>query len=165
MDNGMIQMSRFLDACQEMEQRAADLYHLLADQFRHERGVGRLWRKTALEEENHARQVKLARIMVQDIVGINLDSWRNISRIKEEIGSLLRQYSTSPPKLLDALCTAIEFEEKMEIFHMHNAIYLREKAGNDLFVAMMKEDRDHADALRKELEKQLASCQPLLVAG
>lgn len=124
MDNEMIQLSRFLDACQEVEQNAADLYHLLADQFRPDTRVARLWRKTALEEENHAREVKLARIMVLDIAGINLDSWRSISRMKDE-----------------------------------------KKAANDLFVAMMKEDRCHVEELRVEMEKQQASRQPVLMAG
>lgn len=165
MDNGLVKMSRFLDACEEVEQRAADLYHLLVEQFAVSGGPNQLWRKTALKKENHARHVKLAKLMVKDIIEVNLDAWRSISRLSEEIYALFRQYSAVPPALVGALGTAIEFEEKMAKFHMQNAITLKEKAGNDLFAALMKADRNHVKELRSELKKQLATCQPMLMAG
>jgi len=165
MNGGIVQMSIFLDNCQDLESITADLYHLFADYFSSDKYVARLWRKTALEEENHARQVKLAKKLIRNIVGINLDFLHHISISQEKIRTIVKQCRACPPDLEEALRVSIKFEEQMEKFHMHNAICLQGKSVNALFVAMMESDRGHITELQKELDKLLALRQPMKMAG
>jgi hypothetical protein len=51
MDTRSVQTSIFLDACQEVENLAAELYHLLADQFHTDRKTALVWQRTALDNE------------------------------------------------------------------------------------------------------------------
>jgi rubrerythrin len=164
MDTNLVQTSIFLDSCQELENLAAELYHLLADQFHDDRETALIWRRTALEEENHALQVTLAKRLIGEIVGVNMESFKSVGGLKEELASLYSRFLAAPPDLYEALSTAIDFEERLERFHMHNAIRLKERPGIALFTAMMNHDRDHVVRLRQLLE-ELPECRVLAMAA
>jgi hypothetical protein len=50
----------FLDVYMGIETLCADLYHFYSEVFEDIPEASRLWKKTALEEENHKRQFELA---------------------------------------------------------------------------------------------------------
>jgi hypothetical protein len=153
MDDTRIKMHMFLDACQDVEQLIAEIYHFFADQFREEMKICLLWRKTALEEKNHAQQVKLAKKLAGSIIWVNIDTWRQVSGIREKLSALSARLRQFPPSIEEAFSYALMFESKLDHFHMQNAIMLEWKAGSDLFVAMMNEDRNHLAALETALEE------------
>ena len=157
MDDAMIKMLKMLDACEDVENAAAAIYHFYADYFRSDQRVAITWRMTALEEENHARQVGMAKKMLKSISWVSIDAWRQVFSIQKHIHALLERILKNPPSLEEALQTSIILEEKMDHLHMMNSIIVEEKSGNAMFVAMMKEDQDHLMKLREMLTDFLNS--------
>lgn len=151
MDDSTANTMMMLDACEDVEKVGADIYHFLADHFHENAPIARLWRKTALEEENHARQVMLAKKMMKNIVWISTDTWRKIFSAQVQIHGIFDRIQESAPSLKEALLFAIDMEAKMDFIHMQNSILMEDKAGNDLFVAMMKADQGHAARLKEAL--------------
>jgi hypothetical protein len=64
MNERALALKQCLDACQEIEEIASKIYYFNADLFAHNDKISRLWRKTAIEEENHALQIVLAKRIV-----------------------------------------------------------------------------------------------------
>lgn len=151
MEDSMVNTMMMLDACEDVEKVGAEIYHFLADHFHDNAPIARLWRKTALEEENHARQVRLAKKMLKSIVWISTDTWRKIFSAQAQIHEIYGRIQDSTPSLKEALLFAIDMEEKMDFIHMQNSIIMEDKAGNDLFIAMMKADKGHAERLKEAL--------------
>lgn len=154
MDNTTVKMHVFLETCYEIENTCAEMYHFFAEHFIDDMKMSRLWRKTAMEEENHARQVLLAKKMVESISWISLESWRNASEAREMVKQIASSVQKSPPTLQDALLLALKCEDKMEYFHIHNALLMKEKAGNSMFKAMMEEDLKHVELLKLVLDAE-----------
>ena len=159
MDSTTVKMHLFLDACCEIESICAEIYYFFAEHFIDEPRVSRLWCKTAMEEENHARHVYLAKKMVESISWVSLESWRDASRARDAVRQLAVAVQKSPPSIEDALRLSLQCEERMERFHMQNAMLMKEKGGNDLFRALMREDREHASLLKAALDEQLTQTE------
>jgi rubrerythrin len=157
MDDATIKMMKMLDACEDVENAAASIYHFYADYFRSDVKVAKTWRMTALEEENHARQVCMAKKMLKSISWVSIDAWRQVFSIQKHIHALSDWVRKNPPTLEEALQTSIVLEEKMDHLHMMNSVMMVEKSGNAMFVAMMKEDQDHLLKLREMLTDILSS--------
>jgi rubrerythrin len=153
MDNTALKMVRMLDGCEEVENMVAEIYHFFADHFREHAKISLHWRRTALEEENHARQVNLAKKTRDSIVWVSIEAWQQVLSVQNQLRDTLERFRQSPPSLEEALTFSIASEEQIDCLHMTNAILMREQSGNKLFVAMMNEDREHAlwfkDALRQ----------------
>ena len=143
MDETLMKMIKMLDACEEVENVAAEIYYFFADHFQHDEKIARTWRTTALEEENHARQVNLAKKKLKSIALVSIDAWRQVFTTQKHFHTILGLIRMSPPTLEEALISSITLEEKMDHLHMMNAVMIVEKSGNDLFAAMMKEDQSH----------------------
>ena len=153
MDNTAMEMQLFLDVCSEVEQECAEMYYFFAEHFADDRRVSRLWSKTAMEEENHARHVSLAKKMVESVSWINLESWRNASNARDTVRLIAEHVRRSPPSLPDALRLALQCEQRMDCLHMQNALLLKERGGNSMFRAMLKEDRGHVRMLEDTLDE------------
>jgi rubrerythrin len=153
MNTAHVNMHIFLDACFEIERISAEIYHYFAELYHGDRGICLLWRKTAREEENHARQVELARKIIDSVSWVSLESWRTAAATLEGARQIAAMVRTSPPTLEDALVLALKCEKSMEFFHIENALKMKEPAGNRMFTAMMKEDRDHVRMLEAALSR------------
>lgn len=151
MDDTLIKLHIFLDTCYEIENSCAEMYSLFSQQFTADIKISRLWSKTAMEEENHARHVLLAKKMVHSINWVCLESWRNAASAVDMVRQFSSSVRESPPTLCDAILMALECEYRMENLHMQSAILVKERAGNSMFMAMMKEDRGHIIMLEKAL--------------
>ena len=156
MNEQTIALEKCLDACQEIEEIASQIYHYHADQFADNDKIARLWRKTALEEENHARQVVLAKKIATSISDTNLNVGQTESTLNL-IRTLFEAIKKSPPRLEEAIRTAILFEETLAQFHMDNALLFEEKGIAGLFKALMMHDRKHMQELESALEIYLPS--------
>ena len=156
MNNQTIALEKCLDACQEIEEIASQIYHYHADQFADNDKIARLWRQTALEEENHALQVVLAKKIAKSISGTTLDIGQSEST-RNLIRTLFEAIKKSPPCLEEAIRTAILFEETLAQFHMDNAIIFEDKGVAGLFKALMMHDRKHMQELESALTNYLPS--------
>jgi len=155
MDSTIVKMHVFLDACNEVENTCAEMYYLFAQQFTADRKASRLWGKTAMEEEDHARHVLLAKKMVKSINWVCVESWQNVASALNMVKQFIRSVRESPPSLEKALLMALQCEYRMEILHMQSAILMKEKTGNSMFKSMIKsmikEDRGHIEMLEAAL--------------
>jgi len=151
MDVSMIKMHIFLDACYDAEKTCAEMYNLFAQQFTADRKISSLWGKTALEEENHAHHVHLAKKMMKSIYWVCLESWQNASSALAMIKQFLMSVRESPPSIQSALLMALECEHRMENLHMQSAILVNENFGNRMFKALMEADHGHIEMLQAAL--------------
>lgn len=149
-----VKMSLFLDTCSEVETITAEMYYFFAAHFSAERELSQLWKKTAMEEENHARRVGLAKKMIESISWVNLDAWRSAYLARKLIRQIATAVQKSPPSATDALTLALHCEKRMHHLHMQNAILLKENAGNSMFKAMLQEDRGHIVMLEAALKEE-----------
>jgi rubrerythrin len=155
MNEHAIALEKCLDACQEIEEIASQIYHYHADQFVENEKISRLWRKTALEEEHHALQVVLAKKIAKTVCGTSLDVCQ-IESTRNLVRTLFEAIKRSPPRLEEAIRTAILFEETLARFHMDNALFFEDSGTSGLFKALMMHDQEHI----QELESALMKCLP-----
>ena len=109
MDDMTLKMLKMLDGCEDVENAVAEIYHFFADQFRDNAEISLFWRRTAMEEENHARQVSLAKKTKDSIVWISIEAWRQVFIVRKQLRDTLERVRQSPPSLEEALIFSIFF--------------------------------------------------------
>jgi rubrerythrin len=143
-----------LEICEQIETACAELYHYFSDLFKGEREEMRLWLKTAMEEENHARQFNLiAKLKRQKII----DSIR-IDPVDAEITliyiqSLIDKTKKDPPTHKEALQLAISLENKIAAFHVENVIKFADASYETIFYAISQTDRNHLESLQEAFNR------------
>lgn len=144
----MAEVRAFLKVCAAIEHESAELYHWLSRLFSDSQRVSLLWKKTALEEENHESQFLLAEKLADDLVAIPLQSQEEAQARLERIRELRREFEMRPPGLIPALRAAILLEDELAGFHMEKALLYSDERHQQMFDAMMAHDRGHSEALR-----------------
>ena len=144
----MINSTTLLKICARMERENADLYHWLSDLFRENRRAALLWKKTALEEENHECQFILAEKLAAGILTVPLLEEDSAVRELEKLQALRREFEAHPPTLVRALEAAIILEEDLAKFHLEKLLLYSDEDDRKMFAAMMDHDSDHAESLR-----------------
>ena len=138
-----------LDICAQIEDKCAELYHFFADHFAANPVALRLWRKTALEEEDHAIQIRFAaRLRAEVIQDVTMDAWQAQNELKV-VASILESVKTSPPSLSDALRIAIKLEDKLIKFHLNSMAIFNDEECSTLFTKMSRNDSEHVERLKK----------------
>ena len=143
-----------LELCEQIELACAELYHYFSDLFKSERENMRLWLKTAMEEENHARQFNLiAKLKRQKIIdSIHIDPVdAEITLIY--IGSLIEKIKKAPPTQKEALQLAINLENKMAAFHVNNVIKFADASYETIFYAISQTDSKHLESLQEAYDR------------
>lgn len=151
MDTTTAQLHVFLDICHEVESISARIYSFFARNVTQSALIARMWYKTAREEEEHARNILLAKEMMSSVSWISIQSWNNALEAIQEIRQIEHLVQQATPTLEKSLRFALDCERHMECMHMHNAILVRNKTGNNMFRALMQSDRDHVDMLESAL--------------
>jgi len=149
-----VEVLRILEICREIELQCAGIYHYYAEIFSDSRNMAELWEKTAQEEENHAYQFGLAiNLRRQGLVqSVSID--QNMAEtILNKLISLYEEVRRNRPGIADALRLAIEVEEKLSEYHLSTMALFQEESHRKLFEAMMKNDHDHVDALKKAYQE------------
>ncbi len=112
-----------------------------------------LWRKTAIEEDNHAEQFRLA----SRLKGIGMERVKvngaEVVEILKAIDAYLNRMQQSRPSPTEALEFAIHLEEHLSEYHMTTAVAFADPELSRLFTAMMGNDRGHVTMLRDVLAK------------
>lgn len=140
--------ARFFDVCAGIEGLCAELYHFYSDLFTDNTDMSSLWKKTALEEENHQKQFELASRIQGDVsFDLNADLDRTV-RIHQKLGTLLLYVRQNPPDAVTALTRAIEMEENLADLHLDSSVRFHDENVKKMFQALSEFDRDHVKALR-----------------
>jgi rubrerythrin len=149
---------RILEICRDIEVCASELYHYFEEIFIDNPEISKLWRKTALEEENHANQFVLAiKLRSQGLVqAVSIDQ-NTAETILNQFRSLYEAMRQSKPTIADALILAIKLEERLSEYHMSTLALFQEESQKKLFEAMMKNDCGHVDELEKAYRKVMAT--------
>jgi rubrerythrin len=141
-------VSLFFDVCARIEGACATLYHYYSDLFSENDDVSRLWKMTALEEENHQKQYELVNRIRED-VGFDLNTdFERPYRIYKKLNNLLDHVRQNPPDIETALTKAIEMEEYLVDLHLDNSVHFHDDSVKKMFTALRGFDQDHVKSLR-----------------
>lgn len=147
-DNNGDKITLFFDTCAKIEGLCATLYHYYSDLFRDLDDVSQLWKKTALEEENHQKQFELASRLRDDVTfELHADLDRTY-RIHQKLSTLLEHVRRNPPDIMTALTKAIEMEETLSDLHLDSSVSFQDESIKKMFQALREYDQDHVKALR-----------------
>jgi rubrerythrin len=145
----------FFDVCAKIEGLCAQLYHYYSDVFKDDDDISRLWKKTALEEENHQKQFELACRIREDVeFELNADIDRPY-RIYQKLNNLIAHVSKNPPDIETALSKAIQMEESLVDLHLDSSVEFQDESIKKMFLALKEFDRDHVKSLRHVLSTVL----------
>lgn len=144
--------TKLLEICMNIEKETSELYFFFSDLFQELPDLSRLWRKTALEEENHMLQFQMAARLLKSCKFTTTINLTHAQKALDMITGLLEKSREHPPSWHNALMLAIELENRMSHFHTDTALVFKEESFNSLYHAMMKQDQDHVEALSRYLE-------------
>jgi rubrerythrin len=124
------------------------LYHYYSDIHKDNEDVSSLWKKTAMEEENHQKQFELA-YRLRDDTGIDLKAdLDRLYQIHKKLNTLLEHVRQSPPDIVTALTRAIEMEESIADLHLESSVRFHDESIRKMFQALQEFDQDHVKSLR-----------------
>lgn len=148
-----------LDKCASIESRCADLYRHFAGLHPEHPELGKLWLKTALEEDNHALQFRmLSRMKGEGISGLTTDVAK-VNEVLEKLEGLFEQVRSARLSAADALRVGIKLENFLSEFHSTSVVITGDREMAHLLNAMMSIDLDHVARLEKALDKLLSDRQ------
>jgi rubrerythrin len=141
---------KVLEICRDIEAASAELYSYFAEIYSDHQEMAALWRKTAKEEEDHAKQFVLALKMRREpfVEALVVDGSKAENALKI-VRSLNDKARKSQPGMLEALRAAIKLEKGLADFHMTTAVHFVQESQKQLFLALMKADNEHVEALEK----------------
>ena len=140
----------FLEVCMGIEALCADLYHYYSEIYADNPEVSALWKKTALEEENHRKQFELALRLLDDTdFEVLNDSLARAYAIQYKLLKLMDNIRSTTPELLTAVSKAIEMEEKLADLHIQTSLKFREESMQNMFKALSEADRGHVSDLQR----------------
>jgi rubrerythrin len=138
----------FFDVCAKIEGLCAQLYHYYSDVFQGDEDISKLWKKTALEEENHQKQFEFAFKLRNEVdfeLKADLD-WAY--RIHGKLSTLLQHVRQNPPDIVTALNKAIEMEDVLADMHLDNSVRFQDESVRNMFKALSEFDQEHVKSLR-----------------
>jgi rubrerythrin len=139
----------FLDVCSRIEGMCAELYHFYSDIFKDDEDCFHLWKKTALEEENHQKLCELASKLAVECKFEVVADYEKASRIYRKLTSLLTHVKETPPDIYLAITKAIEMENALADLHLDSAIKFNDDQIKNMFTALQGHDADHLNSLRQ----------------
>jgi rubrerythrin len=141
----------YFDVCAKIEGMCAELYHFYSDVHQDNSDISSLWKKTALEEENHQKQFELAFKLRNDVdLEVSADLERTY-RIHGKLSGLLQHVRQNPPDIETALAKAIEMEESLADLHLDSSVRFHDDSIRKMFQALHEFDQDHVKTLRHGL--------------
>jgi len=146
----MITKQTFLEVCMDIEGLCAGLYHYYSEIYEDIPEAARLWKKTALEEENHLRQFGLAlRLINETKFEVLKDSLKRAYSTQNKLQKLIDHIKSNKPDLMTAVSKAVEMEETIADLHAHSALIFKEESIQKLFKALSEADHDHVADLQR----------------
>lgn len=147
---GIMASKIFLEICIDIEGLCADLYHYYSKIYEDIPEASHLWKKTALEEENHQKQFELAlRLLSETEFEISKDSLKRAYSIQCKLLKLMDHIKINQPELLTAVSKAVDMEEQLADLHAHTSLTFKDESMQDLFRALSNADRDHVSDIQR----------------
>jgi rubrerythrin len=138
----------FLNVCSKIEGLSAELYHYYSELFQEDKESSELWKKTALEEENHQKLFELA-IRLRNECEIEIVSdYNKACRVYEKLTALLSHVQETPPDIFLAITKAIEMEVALADLHIDSSTKFTDIQIKNMFKSLQGHDQEHIDALR-----------------
>ena len=136
-----------LDVCCKIEETCASIYRYFSKLYEDTPKTRALWVKTAMEEESHAEQFRLAsRLRGSGMGSLKTDIY-NTKLLLAKIQSIYDGVQKSPPPLKESLRFAIKMEQAMAVYHMNSIIIYKDENLERLFKSMMGCDKQHIKML------------------
>ncbi|MEI6213473.1 MAG: hypothetical protein WCP10_05140 [Desulfuromonadales bacterium] len=142
-----------LEKCREIEFLSRDLYTFFAEIYEDDFEASRLWRKTALEEQNHADQFSLALKMKKSLSCLVAVDERMLESVLSQLRSVIELVRDQPPTHLEALDLSIKLEKYLNEFHIHCVAAFEDESYKKMFQAMMSSDQEHIATLQRAFEE------------
>ena len=141
----------FFDVCSKIEKLCAELYHYYSELFIENEEGSRLWKKTALDEENHQKMFELANRLRKDCEFELIADIERAYRVYNRLSAFVSHVREFPPDIVQALTNAIEMEEAIDDLHVESSVKFKEQQTMIMFKALRGDDREHIKALRNFL--------------
>jgi len=139
----------FLDVCMKIEELSAELYYYFGDIYTDVSAVS-LWKKTAMEEENHRKQFELVLHLREEVeFDITPDCMKRVWQAHGKLLGLLDAVKRHPPDLIESLSLSIEMEESLADLHVQTAVRFRDDSVVRLFQALGQSDHEHIGSLKR----------------
>ena len=140
----------FLEVCMGIEGLCADIYHQYSKIYEDIPEAFRLWKKTALEEENHQHQFKLAlRLLGEAEFEISDENFDQAYAIQNKLLKIRTYLKDNKPELSTAVSQAVEMEGDLANLHVHTSLHYKDESVQKLFKALSAADHDHVEALER----------------
>lgn len=148
--NDLTSKKIFLEVCMGIEVLCAELYHYYSTVFEDIPEASRIWKKAALEEEDHQKQFELAlRLLNETEFEVQKDSLERAFSIQYKLLKLTDHVKSSKPELLTAVSKAVEMEDKLADLHVSASLKFKDMSIQKLFKALGEDDRQHVAALQR----------------
>ena len=147
-----------LEVCQSIKLMCAEIHHYFAEIFKDDRPTLLFWKRTAMEEENNAKEFALiAKLRRQNVI----HSLR-IDLVDAEIAliylrTLLERMKENPPSPEEALRSAIRLEEKITPYHLNNIVEFSDPSFRKLFASAVMADQDRIIIFRKAYDQLIGA--------
>ncbi|MBW4055643.1 MAG: hypothetical protein HIU83_09595 [Proteobacteria bacterium] len=142
-----------LEKCREVELRCKELYEYFAELYSDNGDAAYLWNKTAMEEQNHADQFTLLLKLRKGLACMVTVNSAKLESLQTQMRTVLEKVKATPPKLADALYSAIKLEKHLAEFHLGCVVEFEENSHKRLFDAMMTSDQEHIASLQAAYDK------------
>jgi hypothetical protein len=147
-----IAVEHLLACCYRVETAMAAIYWFLAELHEGTPEMAALWRKTAGEEENHARQFEFA-LKFPNLITDTLVKAGDVDRLLADVLGLGAAFRAAKPLAADALRKCIALEQRLAEHHMNSIGIFHDPQMQKVFEAMMAADREHVQTLVKALDR------------
>ncbi|HEY3307500.1 MAG TPA: hypothetical protein VGJ93_03505 [Desulfuromonadaceae bacterium] len=142
----------FSRICLKIEGLCATLYHYYSEIHSDNPEAAKIWKQTALEEENHQKQLELAINLINDLdFELTSSDLRQACAIHRKLCMLLDIVRRAPPILRTALNNAIKMEERMATLHIDTIGRFKDETVQQMFQAIRDSDQEHVNSLRQFL--------------
>lgn len=140
----------FLEKCMKIEGLCSALYHFYSYRYQDIPEASNLWKKTALEVENHQKQFELAlRLLSETEFEVAEDRIQRAGLICYNLIKFMKYVKDNKLEILTALSKAVELEEMLTDLHVHSSLIFKDESMQNMFSAMRKVDCDHVAALKR----------------
>ena len=139
-----------LEVCQSIKLMCAEIHHYFAEIFKDDRPTLLFWKRTAMEEENNAKEFALiAKLRRQNVIHAIRIDLVDAEIVLIYLRSLLERMKKDPPSPEGALRTSIRLEEKIAPYHLNNIVEFADPSFRKLFAAALLADQERIIIFRK----------------
>lgn len=150
------ELVRLINEAIVLELNVSRLYAFFGELFPEDE---EFWQVLSIEEEKHALLLKAGRahFVPQNMFPREIlpESVLPLIEQNRELGRIMRDYEISPPSRQEAFKLAIALEESVGEIHYQRAMAESARtSAMKVFQSLNKDDRDHADRIRRYMEER-----------